>query len=248
MTDLQIFQNPDFGEIRSVLIDDAPWFVGKDIALALGYTNPRKALDDHIDVEDKMRGDGVTIRDSIGREQCPTIINESGLYSLILSSKLPSAKKFKHWITAEVLPAIRKTGKYEAAVIETTATRTLTTDDYISAARTVATCKADRMPLILSMLSNAGFDTDKLMIDSFRMAAKRTAKKGEIDTSDAGQRIAEAVNKHHLTRQQFGDLIGVSHSAVSKYIYGHQTPSPARYKRIIQIIDALDNGEAVEEG
>lgn len=244
MTDLQIFQNPDFGEIRSVLIDNAPWFVGKDVTLALKYKNPQEAVRTHVDDEDK----GVSEILTPGGEQQVTIINESGLYSLILSSKLPSAKKFKHWITAEVLPAIRKTGKYEAAAIETTATRALTTDDYISAARTVATCKADRMPLILSILSNAGFDTDKLMIDSFRMAAKRTAKKGEIDTSDAGQRIAEAVNKHHLTRQQFGDLIGVSHSAVSKFIYGHRTPSPARYKRIIQIIDALDNGEAVEEG
>lgn len=86
------------------------WFVGKDVATILGYTNPRKALIDHIDDEDKT--DGVTIRDSIGREQNPTVINESGLYSLILSSKLPTAKRFKHWITNEVLPSIRKTGGY----------------------------------------------------------------------------------------------------------------------------------------
>lgn len=87
-----------------------PWFVGKDVATILGYTNPRKALIDHVDDEDKT--DGVTIRDSIGREKNPTVINESGLCSLILSSKLPTAKRFKRWVTHEVLPSIRKTGGY----------------------------------------------------------------------------------------------------------------------------------------
>lgn len=87
-----------------------PWFVGKDVATILGYTNPRKALIDHVDDEDKT--DGVTIRDSIGREQNPIVINEAGLYSLILSSKLPNAKRFKRWVTHEVLPSIRKTGGY----------------------------------------------------------------------------------------------------------------------------------------
>lgn len=87
-----------------------PWFVGKDVATILGYTNPRKALIDHVDDEDKT--DGVTIRDSIGREQHPTVINESGLYSLILNSKLPTAKRFKRWVTHDVLPTIRKTGGY----------------------------------------------------------------------------------------------------------------------------------------
>nr|DAW96137.1 MAG TPA: repressor domain protein [Bacteriophage sp.] len=111
MQELQIFNNPDFGEIRTLTIDDEAWFVGKDVAMVLGYSNPRKAMIDHVDEEDKT--DGVTIRDSIGREQNPICINESGLYSLILTSKLESAKRFKRWVTSEVLPAIRKTGKYE---------------------------------------------------------------------------------------------------------------------------------------
>ena len=112
MTDkqLQTFQNLEFGEIRSMTIDGEPYFVGKDVAAALGYTNTRKALIDHVDDED--RTGGVTIRDSIGREQKPTIINESGMYSLILSSKLEGAKRFKRWVTSEVLPSIRKTGAY----------------------------------------------------------------------------------------------------------------------------------------
>ena len=112
MEELKLFNNPEFGTIRVVSIEDEPWLVGKDVAEALGYANPRKALDDHVDAEDKMQGDGVTIRDSIGRDQHPTIINESGLYSLVLSSKLPTAKKFRRWVTSEVLPSIRKTGGY----------------------------------------------------------------------------------------------------------------------------------------
>lgn len=114
MNNLTVFENPEFGAIRTVELDGEPWLVGKDVAEALGYTNPRKALDDHVDPEDKMQGDGVTIRDSIGREQHPTIINESGLYSLVLSSKLPTARKFRRWVTSEVLPSIRKTGGYTA--------------------------------------------------------------------------------------------------------------------------------------
>lgn len=108
--ELQIFQNAEFGSVRTADINGVPYFVGKDVAEILGYSNTRKALLDHVDEEDKT--DGVTIRDSIGREQAPVLINESGLYSLILSSKLPNAKKFKRWVTSEVLPAIRKTGGY----------------------------------------------------------------------------------------------------------------------------------------
>ncbi|WP_261805793.1 phage antirepressor [Lapidilactobacillus luobeiensis] len=108
MNELQKF---DFKghEVRTVKIDDEPYFVGKDVAEILGYSNNRKALIDHVDTEDK---NDVTIRDAIGRNQIMTAINESGLYSLILSSKLPTAKEFKHWVTAEVLPTIRKNGAY----------------------------------------------------------------------------------------------------------------------------------------
>lgn len=113
MNELTVFENKDFGSIRTVQIDGQPYFVGKDIAEILGYSNTRKALIDHIDKDDKK--DGVTIRDAIGREQKSVCINESGLYSLILSSKLPSAKKFKHWVTSEVLPAVRQTGAYMTA-------------------------------------------------------------------------------------------------------------------------------------
>lgn len=106
---MQIFKNDEFGSIRTMLIDGEPWFVGNDVAAALGYVNPRKALSDHVDEEDKNT---VTIRDGIAGNPNKTAINESGLYSLILSSKLTSAKKFKRWVTLEILPSIRKHGGY----------------------------------------------------------------------------------------------------------------------------------------
>ena len=108
MNNIQVFNNEELGCIRTVMINDQPWFVGKDIAVALGYSNPQKAIRDHIDVEDKLT-ERIVLS---GQNREVIFINESGLYSLILSSKLPSAKKFKRWVTSEVLPAIRKTGHY----------------------------------------------------------------------------------------------------------------------------------------
>lgn len=100
--------NFDSSEVRILVRDSEPWFVGKDVATVLGYSNPQKAISNHVDEEDK----GVTKWDTLGGIQNMIIINESGLYSLILSSKMPAAKKFKHWVTSEVLPQIRKTGAY----------------------------------------------------------------------------------------------------------------------------------------
>lgn len=108
MNDIQIFNNPEFGQIRTIDHDGEPWFVGKDVAVALGYSNSRKALADHVDDEDR----GVTKCDTLGGAQDLAVINESGLYSLVLSSKLPTAKKFKRWVTSEVIPSIRKHGGY----------------------------------------------------------------------------------------------------------------------------------------
>lgn len=109
MNELQIFNSEEFGDIRTVQLNNETYFVGKDVAEALGYERATKAIQDHVDVDDK---DEIPIQDSIGRMQKTPIINESGLYALIFGSKLESAKRFKHWVTSEVLPAIRKTGAY----------------------------------------------------------------------------------------------------------------------------------------
>ena len=108
MQELQIFKNKELGEIRTILIDNQPYFVGKDVAETLGYTNTNKAIKDHVDEEDKLTERIVMS----GQNREVILINESGLYSLILTSKLPSANKFKRWVTNEVLPSIRETGAY----------------------------------------------------------------------------------------------------------------------------------------
>lgn len=112
MNELQIFKNVEFGEIRTVTINNEPWFVGKDVATALGYERTADAIRQHVESDDK----GVGEIQTPGGIQNMTIINESGLYALIFGSKLESAKRFKHWVTSEVLPSIRKTGGYQKPV------------------------------------------------------------------------------------------------------------------------------------
>ena len=107
---IKVFENTEFGSVRTIEVNNEPYFVGKDVATILGYAKPLNALATHVDEDDSLK-QGLT--DSMGRMQETILINESGLYSLILSSKLPTAKKFKHWVTSEVLPAIRKTGGYQ---------------------------------------------------------------------------------------------------------------------------------------
>ena len=109
MNELEIFNNPEFGQIRATEINGEPYFVGKDVAEALGYEKPRNAIAQHVDPDDALK-QGLT--DSLGREQEAIFISESGVYALVFSSKLPKAKEFKHWVTSEVLPTIRKHGAY----------------------------------------------------------------------------------------------------------------------------------------
>lgn len=133
MNELTIFENPEFGAIRTVELDGEPWLVGKDVATALGYSNTRDALDRHVDPEDKN-----TVVNPDGNRGNPnmTIINESGLYSLVLSSKLPTARKFRRWVTSEVLPSIRRTGGYNLP------------KDYPSALRALADTEEKRLALL----------------------------------------------------------------------------------------------------
>jgi anti-repressor protein len=124
MSNIQLFTNPEFGEVRTITISGEPYFVGKDVTGILGYQNASKALADHVDDEDKLNNVSLS---SLG-QRGGWLINESGLYSLILSSKLPTAKKFKHWVTSEILPAIRKHGAY---MTPETIEQTLNDPDFI---------------------------------------------------------------------------------------------------------------------
>ena len=129
---IQAFNNEEFGEVRTVMVSGEPWFVGKDVAVALGYTNPQKAIRDHVDDEDRTVNESFTVNGTMG-----VLINESGLYSLVMSSKLPDARQFKRWVTGTVLPAIRKTGGYIQGE------ETMSDDDLIARALVMAQKKIE---------------------------------------------------------------------------------------------------------
>ena len=171
MNDLQIFKNDQFGKLRTVEIDGEPWFVGKDVAIALGYKEPSKAAREHVDAEDK----GVSKIDTPYGTQEMTIINESGLYSLILSSKLPTAKQFKHWVTSEVIPSIRKNGGYIANQDQLTDAELLA-KALIVANRTIE----ERQARIESLEHQAKLDRPKVIFADAVETAKTTILVGEL--------------------------------------------------------------------
>ena len=153
---ITVFASDKFGDVRIVQIGNEPWFVGKDICDILGYQNGSRDINRHVDEEDRQNYQNGTFESNRGL----TIINESGLYSLILSSKMPKAKEFKRWVTSEVIPAIRKTGKYEAMaqavpINDEPATdfTQLEFDQRIRIAAIIASCRRERLPLVAKVLS-----------------------------------------------------------------------------------------------
>lgn len=202
MNELQVFENKEFGKIRTVEIDNKPYFVGKDVADILGYSNPRKAIIDHVDNEDK----GVTKRDTLGGNQKLTIINESGLYSLILSSKLPQAKKFKRWVTSEVLPAIRSHGMY--------ATDELIANPDIAIAafqalkeerkqRKALECECNRQKQIIGELKPKADYTDIILQSKSLMTITQIAK----DHGISGKAMNELLHKFGIQYKQSGQWL-----------------------------------------
>lgn len=221
MNQLQVFQNNEFGQIRTLTIDNEPWFVGKDVADALGYSNTRDALSKHVDDEDK----GVANCDTLGGTQEMVIINESGLYSLIMSSKLSSAKKFKRWVTSEVLPSIRKTGSYSVNVVK----RELTTDDCLKAATLIATCKNERIPYVIFYLELGGFDTPTI-----QKQVQGITQKQIPDTFS--EKLQKLITENGLTQKKLAKITGLSKSAISQYVNGIHKP---RKDKLIVLSESL---------
>lgn len=214
MTDtLQTFSNTEFGNIRTLTIDFEPWFVGKDVATALGYAKPENAVKAHVDDEDKS----TTPIQGSGYKTKAIIINESGLYSLILSSKLPNAKKFKRWVTSEVLPAIRKTGSYSIEPTE----RITTKDDYIRAASIVGSCRNERLPYVLSILAKAGLDI---------------VQPGDTESSECARLLNTAVNEYGLSMTAIGRLTGLHTTQIQRIRTGASKPSAERSQLICSAI------------
>lgn len=233
MNDLQTFANNEFGAVRSMTIDNVPWFVGYDVAKALGYTKPWNAISIHVDDEDKNT---VTIRDGIQGNPNMTIINESGLYSLILSSKLPAAKRFKRWVTNEVLPAIRKTGEYRvAATRDEVPPRELTSDDYFRAASIVATCKNERLPYVLSYLKMAGI--------SAAYADQLKGKDNDRDKYEVMRLLAKAYSEYGISDAAIGRATGLDRAQIRMYRSGDRFPKAGRAEYIKAVVTPMMNNE-----
>lgn len=187
--EIQIFKNEQFGQIRTLMNDGEPWFVGKDIAEALGYSNTKDALASHVDNEDKQviqRSENATLEIP---NRGMTVINESGLYSLIMSSRLPSAKQFKHWVTAEVLPAIRKTGGYTMDKVKQNRLEIMERN-----------CRAREASLWLRIANTVKSDTYQRICASY--ASKSLAGHEVIPLPASDQK--------HYSATEIGNLLGVS--------------------------------------
>lgn len=222
MNELQIFNNPEFGKIRTLLLDDEPWFVGRDVAKALGYAKPENAVKAHVDDEDKS----TTPIQGSAYETRVVIINESGLYSLILSSKLPNAKKFKRWVTSEVLPAIRKQGYYiSPSATAPENSRITTKDDYLRAASIIAGCKNERLPYVFSLLHGAGIDLDQVSRDS-----------GKDTSGECARLINTAINDYGMTASGIARLVGLQPTQIIRIRTGNSIPSNHRSGIIIDAI------------
>lgn len=156
---VRIFENEEFGSVRTVEVDGEIWFVGKDVAEALGYVKSRNAISKHIDSNDKK---DAPIQGALGGTQKLTIINESGLYSLILSSKLPKAKKFKHWVTSEILPSIRQHGAY---MTPETIQQAITSPDFLIKLAMELKSKQQKIDTLTTELENSAATIDGLVFN-----------------------------------------------------------------------------------
>ena len=208
MNELRLFESQEFGKIRVVEINGEPWFVGKDVAQALGYRDTVNALKSHVDEEDKIGGWQITTPSG---NQAMTIINESGLYSLVLSSKLPTAKKFKRWVTSEVLPSIRKNGGYSTIESITERQKTLLSvqekNAHIQAATLLNQIAADYTGTYHQILQAYAI---KELVGEFALplpkSERPTHTAGEIGKKlgISANKVGALANKHGLKTPEYG--------------------------------------------
>ena len=231
MNDLQIFSNSEFGEVRTATINGEPYFVGKDVASILGYAKPLNALAMHVDEDDSLKQGLI---DSMGRTQETIFINESGLYSLILSSKLPNAKKFKHWVTSEVLPALRKNGTYSMGQQEeqnVSDEAEITTDQFIRISEIVGNCPKSNTPYVLNILRHIIPDIDAIVDEEpveqttevsvnikQKQACCRNGVQIDID------KLKMTMKFKHISEEAIAEKMNVSVRSVYNWISGKTKP------------------------
>ena len=244
MNELKVFESPTFGQVRTVEIDNEPWFVGKDVAEALGYSNARDALSRHVDEEDKAT---VAFHDG-SQKRNVTAVNESGLYSLILSSKLPGAKEFKHWVTSEVIPSIRKTGGYALKPKPMTEYQQMMADTRrrnarVQSARILTQLAKQYKGSTYEQVLNA--HATKELTGEFLLPLPKLEEK-TYSATEIGQLLGISANKvglltnrHGLKTEQYGQWFK------DKSRYGNKEVSSFRYfERVIPIIRDLLEKEA----
>ena len=230
MNDVQVFNNDEFGSLRTIWLNGVLWFVGKDVAQALNYTNPQKALRDHVEKEDTTVNESFTVNGTN-----VTLINESGLYSLILSSKLPSAKRFKRWVTSEVLPSLRRSGHYTTGGESGAAPqRMLTVDDYFKAASIISTCRNERLPYVLGLLKQGGIELPKVkeaVLEDCRCEAARLINKAKI--------------AYGVSYTQIGKLTRLPTTTITRIASGAQIPTNQRAICIVEAVKKAVPGISV---
>lgn len=210
MNDLTVFHNDKLGSVRAMNQDGEAWFVGKDVAVSLGYTNPQKALRDHVDSEDKTVNGSFTVNGT-----SPILINESGLYSLVFSSKLPSAQAFKRWITHDVIPAIRKTGTYSVKP-------TITVDQdslRIIIGATVAEMLKQIMPLI---------QHQPPMIEPKPQRERKPVLLKDFETI-----MRKVMQEQRVSGNEISKRLNVAQATVSNWRNGKNQPNRENYLRFV---------------
>lgn len=217
MNNIQVFNNPEFVDIRTVEIDGEPWFVGKDVADNLGYQNGSRDINRHVDEDDKqkmMLFDGNQKKETI-------IINESGLYALILGSKLDSAKRFKQWVTSEVLPSIRRTGVY----IQQETKPEISPVVLVRCAEIMAGCLEGNRPYVLNILKNIVPDIDKCVavVPAEVTKAPRLSQAGYTVPFN-GSKLRDMLHTRNISIAEFASLVGVRSDRIYRYCDGRSKP------------------------
>ena len=226
---MQIFQNEKFGKIRTLTIDGEPWFVAADVCKSLELGNPSMTVE-RLDADEK----GISSIDTLGGKQRVAIINEPGLYSVILCSRKPEAKAFKRWITHEVIPSIRKHRAYISPNAEAVQV-TPTIEQYIASARIIATCRADRLRMVIGLLDKAGI--------SMPMDISTNSKVERVNTAELQTNIRRVKDSNHMKRDEvlkrLSDATDIPFGTMLTYYYKTVSAPVEKVKAILEALDRI---------
>ena len=223
---MQIYQSEKFGEIRTLNLNGEPWFAAVDVCIALDLSNPTIAVS-RLDEDERAKF-------NLGRQGDATIVNEPGLYTLVLGSRKPEAKAFKRWITHEVIPAIRKHGAY-ITPLETARRTAPTAEQYIASARIIATCRADRLRMVIGLLDKAGI--------SMPMDISTNSKVERVNTAELQTNIRRVKDSNHMKRDEIlkrlSDATDIPFGTMLTYYYKTVSAPVEKVKAILEALDRI---------